>query len=88
MPAVRSEAKHPFHDRRYACVEAPDSRSCRWLGEDIARARVCAHMGHINALMILGTLGVIEMALTALRIPHGTGGVDAAVRYLGDSVPA
>ncbi len=47
-----------------------------------------AHMGHVNAPMILGTLGVIEMALTALRIPHGAGGVDAAVKYLGDNVAA
>ena len=33
-----------------------------------------AHMGHVNAPMILGTLGVIEMALNALDIPHGKGG--------------
>jgi alanine-glyoxylate transaminase/serine-glyoxylate transaminase/serine-pyruvate transaminase len=47
-----------------------------------------AHMGHINAPMILGTLGVIEMALTALKIPHNDAGVDAAVKYLGEAVKA
>ena len=31
-------------------------------------------MGHINAPMILGTLGVIEVGLGALGIPHGGGG--------------
>jgi alanine-glyoxylate transaminase/serine-glyoxylate transaminase/serine-pyruvate transaminase len=36
--------------------------------------------------MILGTLGVIEVGLKALDIPHGRGGVDAAVEWLGESV--
>ena len=47
-----------------------------------------AHMGHVNAPMILGTLSVIEMALTALRIPHGKGGVQAAIEWLGEQVTA
>jgi alanine-glyoxylate transaminase/serine-glyoxylate transaminase/serine-pyruvate transaminase len=45
-------------------------------------------MGHVNAPMIFGTLSVVEMALAALGIPHGKGGVDAAVEYLARSVPA
>jgi len=47
-----------------------------------------AHMGHVNAPMILGTLGVIEVGLKALRIPHGKGGVEAAIEWLGESVKA
>jgi alanine-glyoxylate transaminase/serine-glyoxylate transaminase/serine-pyruvate transaminase len=38
--------------------------------------------------MMLGTLGVIEVALQALGIPHGKGGVEAAIGYLGANVPA
>jgi alanine-glyoxylate transaminase / serine-glyoxylate transaminase / serine-pyruvate transaminase len=45
-----------------------------------------AHMGHLNAPMVLGTLGVIEMGLSALRIPHGKGGVQAAIEWLSESV--
>jgi alanine-glyoxylate transaminase/serine-glyoxylate transaminase/serine-pyruvate transaminase len=45
-------------------------------------------MGHINAPMVLGTLGVIEMALSALRIAHGAGGVEAAIEWLSESVKA
>ena len=56
------------------------------IGDLSGQAFRIAHMGHINAPMILGTLGVIEMALTALKIPHGAGGVDAAVKYLGEAV--
>jgi len=47
-----------------------------------------AHMGHLNAPMVLGTLGVIEMALGALRIAHGTGGVEAAIEWLSENVKA
>jgi alanine-glyoxylate transaminase/serine-glyoxylate transaminase/serine-pyruvate transaminase len=46
-----------------------------------------AHMGHVNAPMVLGTLGVIEVGLGALGIPHGRGGVQAAIGWLADKVP-
>jgi alanine-glyoxylate transaminase / serine-glyoxylate transaminase / serine-pyruvate transaminase len=58
------------------------------IGELTGQAFRIAHMGHVNAPMILGTLGVIEVALQALGIPHGKGGVEAAISYLGDNVPA
>ena len=47
-----------------------------------------AHMGHVNAPTILGTLGSIEAGLTALDIPHGKGGVSAAVDHLGSRLKA
>ena len=40
------------------------------------------HMGHVNAQMIMGTLGSIQAGLIALDIPHGAGGLDAAARAL------
>jgi alanine-glyoxylate transaminase/serine-glyoxylate transaminase/serine-pyruvate transaminase len=45
-----------------------------------------AHMGHVNAPMVIGTLGVVECALKALDIPHRRGGVQAAIDWLGASV--
>jgi alanine-glyoxylate transaminase/serine-glyoxylate transaminase/serine-pyruvate transaminase len=36
--------------------------------------------------MVLGTLGVVETGLQALDIPHGKGGVQAAIDWLGRSV--
>jgi alanine-glyoxylate transaminase / serine-glyoxylate transaminase / serine-pyruvate transaminase len=36
--------------------------------------------------MVRGTLGVIEMALGALGVAHGKGGVQAAVEWLSESV--
>jgi alanine-glyoxylate transaminase/serine-glyoxylate transaminase/serine-pyruvate transaminase len=58
------------------------------IGEMAGRAFRIAHMGHVNAPMVLGTLGVVETALNALAIPHGSGGVQAAIAWLGKSVKA
>jgi alanine-glyoxylate transaminase/serine-glyoxylate transaminase/serine-pyruvate transaminase len=60
----------------------------RALGESEGRGFRIAHMGHVNAPMVLGTLGVVEMALAALNIPHGRNGAAAAVDYLARAVPA
>jgi alanine-glyoxylate transaminase/serine-glyoxylate transaminase/serine-pyruvate transaminase len=56
------------------------------LGELGDKSFRIAHMGHCNAPMVLGTLGAVEMGLKALAIPHGSGGVQAAVEYLGREV--
>jgi len=58
----------------------------RGIGKLNGKAFRIAHMGHLNAPMVLGTLGTIEMALRALGIPHGAGGVQAATEWLGDRV--
>src|SRR3954471_11050493 len=58
------------------------------IGDISGQAFRIAHMGHINAPMVLGTLGVVEVALNALKIPHGKGGTEAAIEYLGESVSA
>jgi len=58
------------------------------IGDLSGKAFRIAHMGHVNAPMILGTLGVIEMGLQALGIPHGKGGTEAAINFLGENVAA
>jgi alanine-glyoxylate transaminase/serine-glyoxylate transaminase/serine-pyruvate transaminase len=55
-------------------------------GEMAGKAFRIAHMGHVNAPMVLGVLGVVEMGLDALSIPHRSGGVTAAIAWLGKSV--
>ncbi|MTH77720.1 pyridoxal-phosphate-dependent aminotransferase family protein [Paracoccus aestuariivivens] len=44
-----------------------------------------AHMGHVNAHQLLGTLAVIEAGMDALGIPHGSGGIEAAARLIAQS---
>ena len=58
------------------------------IGDLAGKAFRVAHMGHVNAPMILGTLSVIEMALGAMDVPHGSGGVQAAITWLGRQVRA
>lgn len=56
------------------------------IGDLSGKAFRIAHMGHVNAPMVLGILSVIEVALTALHIPHERGGCQAAIEWLGDNV--
>ena len=58
------------------------------IGDLSGKAFRIAHMGHVNAPMVLGTLGVIEVGLKALGIPHGAGGAQAAIDWLGEQVTA
>ncbi|MBI1736012.1 MAG: aminotransferase class V-fold PLP-dependent enzyme [Candidatus Rokubacteria bacterium] len=41
------------------------------------------HLGHFNDLMLIGTLGGVEMALARAGVPVRAGGVQAAVDLLG-----
>jgi alanine-glyoxylate transaminase/serine-glyoxylate transaminase/serine-pyruvate transaminase len=56
------------------------------LGASEGKGFRIAHMGHANAPMLFGTLGAVEMALEALKLPHGRGGVGAAVEFLAREV--
>ncbi len=40
------------------------------------------HLGDLNEPMVLGALSAVEMALRINDIPHGKGGLDAAMDYL------
>lgn len=44
-----------------------------------------AHMGHVNAHMVLGVLGSIEAGLTALQIPHGGGALARAAAVMAEA---
>ena len=84
---VMSNGHDPLALQRY-CKEKCGVVLGVGIGELSGQAFRIAHMGHVNAPMILGTLGVIEVGLNALAIPHGKGGLEAAVEWLGESVSA
>jgi alanine-glyoxylate transaminase/serine-glyoxylate transaminase/serine-pyruvate transaminase len=44
------------------------------------------HMGHVNPPMLLGTLGTIEAALSAMGAPMGTSGVAAAATVVATAM--
>ena len=43
------------------------------------------HMGDLNEPMLLGALAAVEMALGLAGVPHGKGGVAAAMDYLAEA---
>src|SRR5262245_22936510 len=45
------------------------------------------HLGDFNDLMLMATLSGVEMALGLAKVPHKTGGVQAALPYLRDTAP-
>jgi alanine-glyoxylate transaminase / serine-glyoxylate transaminase / serine-pyruvate transaminase len=42
------------------------------------------HLGDLNEPMLLGALSAVEMALRIAGVPHGRGGVDAAMDFLSE----
>ena len=54
-------------------------------GLDRLRGQVfrIGHLGDLNEPMVLGALAAVEMALAITGVPHGKGGVTAAMEYLG-----
>jgi len=58
------------------------------IGTFDGRAFRIAHMGHLNPPMILGTLGTLEAALAAMKVPLGGSGVAAAAEVIGASMSA
>jgi alanine-glyoxylate transaminase/serine-glyoxylate transaminase/serine-pyruvate transaminase len=53
-------------------------------GLDRLRGRIVriGHLGDLNEPMILGAIAAVEMALELTGVPHGRGGVQAAMDYL------
>jgi len=44
------------------------------------------HLGDFNDLMMIGTLGGVEMGLALSDVPHQSGGTDAAMQFLKNNL--
>ncbi|MGI5291540.1 pyridoxal-phosphate-dependent aminotransferase family protein [Nonomuraea polychroma] len=55
------------------------------LGRLAGRVFRIGHLGHVNDLMLAGTLGGVEMGLLAAGVPIKEGGVRAALAYLEET---
>jgi alanine-glyoxylate transaminase/serine-glyoxylate transaminase/serine-pyruvate transaminase len=42
------------------------------------------HLGDLNEPMLLGALAAVEMGMRIEGVPHGRGGVEAAMAFLAD----
>jgi alanine-glyoxylate transaminase/serine-glyoxylate transaminase/serine-pyruvate transaminase len=86
VTTVTMSGDHDPATLRHYCKEKCGVVLGTGIGDLQGQAFRIAHMGHVNAPMVLGTLAVIEVGLNALKIPHGTGGTEAAIDWLGESV--
>src|SRR4249920_98586 len=88
VTAVLMNGSHDPEALRAFCNQQCGVVLGQGIGELSGKAIRIAHMGHVNAPMILGTLSVIEVGLQALGVPHGKGGAQAAIDWLGEQVKA
>jgi alanine-glyoxylate transaminase/serine-glyoxylate transaminase/serine-pyruvate transaminase len=58
------------------------------LGPLEGKAFRIGHLGDLNEPMILGALATLETAMRHLKLPHGEGGLDAAVASLSRALTA
>jgi alanine-glyoxylate transaminase/serine-glyoxylate transaminase/serine-pyruvate transaminase len=55
------------------------------LGKLVGKIFRIGHLGDLNEPMLLGALAAVEMGLRIEGIPHGRGGVDAAMDFLAEA---
>jgi alanine-glyoxylate transaminase / serine-glyoxylate transaminase / serine-pyruvate transaminase len=82
VTAVLVPEGHDANKMRTVCLEKFNVSLGGGLGPLQGRVFRIGHMGDLNEPMILGSLAAIEMALELSGIPHGKGGVAAAMDYL------
>jgi alanine-glyoxylate transaminase/serine-glyoxylate transaminase/serine-pyruvate transaminase len=70
---------------RRVILERYDMSLGSGLGQLKGKVFRIGHMGDFNDLMLAGTLCGIEMGLRAAEVPHSSGGVAAALDYLGSN---
>jgi alanine-glyoxylate transaminase/serine-glyoxylate transaminase/serine-pyruvate transaminase len=69
---------------RDTILDAYDMSLGTGLGKVKGKVFRIGHLGHFNDLMLCGTLCGVEMGLHRAGIPHKSGGVAAALEYLGE----
>ena len=82
LTAVVMPEGHSADALRSVILEHFDMSLGTGLGKLADRAFRIGHLGAFNDLMLLGTLGGVEMGLKAAGVPHRPGGLTAAIDVL------
>ncbi len=82
MTAVLTPEGHDANQVRAAALDKFNVSLGGGLGPLQGRVFRIGHMGDLNEPMILGSLAAIEMAMELAGMPHGKGGLAAAMDYL------
>jgi len=82
LTALRLPSGHDADALRRLALERYDMSLGNGLGRLAGRVFRIGHLGDFNELMLVGTLAGVEMSLVAGAVPHGSGGVQAAMELL------
>ncbi|MCY3704609.1 MAG: aminotransferase class V-fold PLP-dependent enzyme [Gammaproteobacteria bacterium] len=82
LTAVLLPDGHDANDLRGVILERFDMSLGTGLGKLDGRVFRIGHLGDLNELTLAGTLAGVEMGLRLARVPHSSGGVDAALDHL------
>jgi alanine-glyoxylate transaminase/serine-glyoxylate transaminase/serine-pyruvate transaminase len=85
VSAIRVDERYGAPSIRNYCEEELNTSLGGGLGRLSGKAFRIGHMGDINEHIILGALGSVELGLEMCGIPHGKGGVTAAIASLAAS---
>jgi alanine-glyoxylate transaminase/serine-glyoxylate transaminase/serine-pyruvate transaminase len=83
VTAIRTPEGHSADNLRAVILEKFNMSLGNGLGRIEDRVFRIGHMGDLGVLSFTGALTGVEMGLRAAGIPHGEGGVQAAMHYLG-----
>ena len=82
LTAVLLPDGHDANALREVVLERFDMSLGTGLGKLDGRVFRIGHLGDLNELTLAGTLAGVEMGLRLARVPHGGGGVEAALDHL------
>ena len=85
LTAVRLPEGHDADHLRKLILERFDMSLGTGLGKVRKRVFRIGHLGDFNELMLAGTLCGVEMGLELAGVPHRSGGVAAALKFLARS---
>jgi alanine-glyoxylate transaminase/serine-glyoxylate transaminase/serine-pyruvate transaminase len=86
LTAVMMPAGHDADALRQLILDRFDMSLGTGLGRLKGRVFRIGHLGDFNDLMLVGTLGGVEMGLAAAGVPSAPGGTTAALGFLGSDL--
>jgi alanine-glyoxylate transaminase/serine-glyoxylate transaminase/serine-pyruvate transaminase len=85
VTAILMPEGHNAEVLRALCLERFNVSLGGGLGQLRGQVFRIGHMGDMNEPMLLGAIASVEMALDLCGVPHGKGGVNAAMAYLAET---
>ena len=85
LTGVMMPEGHNADNFRKVALESFDISLGMGLGKLSGKAFRIGHLGDINDLTLIGALAGVEMTLGIAKVPHKSGGVQAAMQYLAET---